>query len=115
RLFVSLWANAKVAVIDLEANKVAAGWATASHPTEMVLSPDGKQLYVACSNSTQVTVLDTSTGATVQTIHCALYPQAPSGNTPNSLCLTPDGQLLFVANADANNLAVFNVTDPKTA
>jgi DNA-binding beta-propeller fold protein YncE len=115
RLFVSLWANAKVAVIDLESNKVSAGWATASHPTEMALSPDGKFLYVACANSTQVTVLDAATGATAQTIHCALYPQAPSGNTPNSLCLTPDGQLLFVANADANNLAVFNVADPKEA
>jgi YVTN family beta-propeller protein len=115
RLFVSLWANAKVAVIDLETNKVSAGWSTASHPTEMVLSPDGKQLYVACANSTQVTVLDTSSGSTIQTIHCALYPHAPSGNTPNSLCLTPDGQLLLVANADANNLAVFNVTDPRTA
>ena len=115
QLFVSLWANAKVAVVDLEANKVIAGWATAAHPTEMALSPDGKVLYVACSNSTQVSVIDTATGMPLQTIHCALYPQAPNGNTPNSLCLTPDGQMLFVANADANNLAVFNVADVKTA
>ena len=42
-----------------------------------------------------------------------LYPAAPSGNTPNSLCLTPDGKMLFVANADANNLAVFNVAEPR--
>ncbi|HEY2784452.1 MAG TPA: alkaline phosphatase family protein [Fimbriiglobus sp.] len=115
RLFVSLWANAKVAVIDLESNKVSAGWSTASHPTEMALSPDGKQLYVACANSTKVSVIDTATGNPVQTIHCALYPQAPNGNTPSSLCLTPDGQLLLVANADANNLTVFNVADPKIA
>ncbi|QEL15181.1 alkaline phosphatase family protein [Limnoglobus roseus] len=113
RLFVSLWANAKVAVIDLETNKVVAGWPTAAHPTEMALSPNGRTLFVACANSTKVSVFDTATGETVQTIHCALYPQAPSGNTPNSLCLTPDGEMLFVANADANNLAVFNVADPK--
>lgn len=115
RLFVSLWANAKIAVIDLETNKVIAGWSTASHPTEMVLSPDAKTLYVACANSTKVSVFDTTTGQPLQTIHCALYPQAPSGNTPNSLCLTPDGEMLFVANADANNLAVINVADPKSA
>lgn len=115
RLFVSLWANAKVAVVDLETNKVVAGWPTAAHPTEMALSPNGKTLYVACANSTQVSVFDTATGTPIQTIHCALYPQAPSGNTPNSLCLTPDGEMLFVANADANNLAVFNVADPKAA
>jgi DNA-binding beta-propeller fold protein YncE len=70
---------------------------------EMVLSPDAKTLFVACSNSTQVSVLDTQTGQGRETISCALHPKAPSGNTPNSLCLTPDGQLLFVANADANN------------
>jgi len=115
RAFVTLWAGAKVAVVDLDANKVVAAWPTAPHPTEMVLSPDGKSLYVACANSTQVTVVDVPSGQTAQTIRCGLYPQAPNGNTPNSLCLTPDGEMLFVANADANNLAVFNVADPKQA
>jgi YVTN family beta-propeller protein len=115
RLFVSLWAKSGIAVVDLEANKVTAVWKTASHPTEMALDPKGKALYVACSNSTQVTVLDPATGSTIQTINAALYPQAPSGNTPNSLALTPDGEMLFVANADANNVAVFNVADAKVA
>ena len=115
RLFVSLWAKAGIAVIDLETNKVTAVWKTASHPTEMLLDPKGKALYVACSNSTQVTVLDPATGITIQTINAALYPQAPSGNTPSSLAMTPDGEMLFVANSDANNLAVFNVADPKMA
>jgi YVTN family beta-propeller protein len=115
RAFVSLWAASAVAVVDLEKNEAVARWATESHPTEMALSPDGKALYVSCANSTKVSVIDPATGTTTQTIHAALYPQAPSGNTPNSLTLTPDGKLLFVANADANNLAVFNVTDPKEA
>jgi DNA-binding beta-propeller fold protein YncE len=115
RAFVSLWAKAAVSVIDLESNKVAGTWATAEHPTEMALAPDGKALYVACANSTKVSVLDPATGESLQTIVAALYPQAPTGNTPNSLSLTPDGQLLFVANADANNLAVFNVADRKAA
>ncbi len=115
RLFVSLWANAKIAVVDLETNTIVDGWQTAEHPTELALSPDAKTLYVSCANSTKVSVFDIATGRPIQTIHCGLYPQAPSGNTPNSLCLTPDGQMLFVANADANNLAVFNVSDPKAA
>ena len=115
RLFVSLWAKGGVAVVDLESNTVSAVWKTASHPTEMATDPKGKVLYVACANSTQVTVIDVSTGETIQTINAALYPQAPAGNTPNSLALTPDGEMLFVANADANNLAVFNVSDSKNA
>ena len=115
RLFVSLWAKAGVAVIDLESNKVVDVWKTASHPTEMIADAKGKLLYVACSNSTQVSVIDTTTGETKQVIDAALYPQAPSGNTPSSLAMSPDGELLFVANADANNVAVFNITDPKEA
>ena len=115
RAFVSLWNRAVVAVLDLQTNTVAGYWKTAEHPTEMVLSPKGDTLYVACANSTTVSVLDTTAGQGLQTIVCALYPQAPNGNTPNSLALTPDGAMLFVANADANNLSVFNVTDPKNA
>ena len=115
RLFVSLWAKSAVAVVDLDTNKVAAVWKTASHPTEMLLDPKGKALYVACANSTQVTVLDPASGQTIQTINAALYPQAPSGNTPSSLAMTPDGEMLFVVNSDANNLAVFNIADPKEA
>jgi DNA-binding beta-propeller fold protein YncE len=115
RAFVSLWNRAAVAVLDLSSNTVAETWPTAEHPTEMVLSPKGDALYVACANSTKVSVLDPATGKPLQTIVCSLYPQAPNGNTPNSLALTPDGAMLFVANADANNLAVFNVADRANA
>ncbi|MFL5240662.1 MAG: bifunctional YncE family protein/alkaline phosphatase family protein [Gemmataceae bacterium] len=115
RLFVSLWNNAAVGVIDLEQKRVMGTWPTEKHPTEMALSPDGQSLFVACANSTKVTVLDTRNGKSRETIACSLYPAAPAGNTPNSLCLTPDGKMLMVANADANNLAVFNVAEPGQA
>jgi DNA-binding beta-propeller fold protein YncE len=115
RLYVSLWSQAAIAVIDVERKQVQAHWATEAHPTETALAPDGKRLFVACANSTKVCVLDTATGRGQETIHCALYPQAPAGNTPNSLSLTPDGTLLFVANADANNLTIFHVGVPGQA
>jgi YVTN family beta-propeller protein len=113
-LFVSLWADAHVAVIDLEKNEVVKRLPTAKHPTEMVVDPKGKALYVACANSTQVSVIDLATLEAIQTINCALYPTAPSGNTPNSLTLLPDSVLL-VANADASNLSAFNVADSRNA
>ena len=115
RAFVSLWAKAKIAVVDLKTNTMVDEWATAAHPTEIKFSKDGEVMYVACSNSTQVSVLSTDNGMSLQTINAALYPKAPSGNTPNSLDITPDGSVLFVANADANNVAVFNIENPKMA
>jgi YVTN family beta-propeller protein len=111
RLFVSLWGKSGVAVIDPAAGKVTATWATEPHPTEMALSPDGSTLYVACANSTRVSVLDTKTGEALETILCALHPKAPPGNTPTSLTLSPDGKTLYVANANANNLAVIDVSE----
>ena len=111
KLYVSLWNKAAIAVVDATGKKVVATWATEQHPTEMALTGDGKTLFVACANSTKVSVVDTQTGKTLQTLNAALYPAAPSGNTPNSLSLTPDDKVLFVANADANNLAVFSVAE----
>ncbi|HJT77931.1 MAG TPA: bifunctional YncE family protein/alkaline phosphatase family protein [Gemmataceae bacterium] len=115
RLYVSLWGKAAVAVLDLEDRRLVATWPTEKHPTEMALAPGGKALFVACANSTKVSVLDPATGKGLETIACSLYPSAPNGNTPSSLCLTPDGQMLFVANADANNVAAFNVAEPGKA
>lgn len=115
RLFVSLWGGAAVAVVNPAEERVEALWKTPSHPTEMVLSPDGLRLYVACANSNLVAVLDTSAGHTLEVINSALFPKAPNGSTPNSLALSPDGSILLVANADNNNLAVFNVAKPGKA
>jgi Phosphoesterase family/Lactonase, 7-bladed beta-propeller len=112
RLYVSLWNKAAIAVVDLKMNKVVQTITTEKHPTEMVFGPGRKTLFVACSNSTRVSVIDLKDGKSIETINCALYANAPNGNTPNSLCLTPDGKILFVANADNNNLAVFNVEKP---
>jgi WD40 repeat protein len=121
RVYVSLWAKAKVAVLKFSAviqsdlDLLFNDFPTEQHPTEMLLSPDGKILYVACANSTKVSVLWAADGKPLQTINTALYANAPAGNTPCSLSLTPDGELLFVANADNNNVAVFNVSNPKQA
>ncbi len=114
RLFLSLWGKSAVAVIGLDGRldqgKVLAVWPTASHPTEMALSPDEEALYVACADSSAVSVLDTQTGRELERIGTSLYPQAPNGSTPDSLALAANGNTLWIANADANNVAVFDVS-----
>ena len=112
RVYVSLWGNAEVAVVDLDSQKVIARWPTQEHPNEMVLTATGHTLFVANANRNTVTVFDTETGKTLETLTAALYPNAPSGSTPNSLALTPDEKILFVANDGNNNLAVFDVSAP---
>lgn len=112
RLYVSLWAQAAIAVIDLNSEQVLARWPTQEHPCEMALSRSGDLLFVANANRNTVSVFQTQTGDPIETIWAALYPQSPPGSTPNSLALSPDERTLFVANADNNNVAVFDVSRP---
>ncbi len=109
RLYVSLWAQASVAVIDVGSERVLTRWPAEEHPCEMTLSRSGKLLFVANSSRNTVTVFDTEAGTAVETICSALYPKAPPGSTPNSVALAPDEKTLFVANADNNSVAVFDV------
>jgi DNA-binding beta-propeller fold protein YncE len=112
RLYVSLWAQSSVAVVDLDSNRVLDRWPTQEHPCEMALTKSGKFLFVANANRNTVTVIDADSGKTVESIWAALFPDSPAGSTPNSLALSPDDRRLFVANANNNTIAVFDVSVP---
>jgi len=112
RLYVSLWAQSCVAVVDLKSNEVVGRWATGPHPNEMVLSRSRRYLFVANANHNTVTVLDTRMGTTIETLDASLSPGDLPGSTPESLALSPDERTLFVANACNNNIAVFDVSLP---
>src|SRR5258706_6767141 len=84
---------------------------TEEHPNALVLSQDGKRLFVACGNSSSIWVFDTFSGQPIEQISMSLYPNAPRTSTPNSLALSPDGQTLLVSNADSNAVAVVDVSN----
>ncbi|GAB4311431.1 MAG: alkaline phosphatase family protein [Candidatus Sumerlaeia bacterium] len=108
-LYVSLWGAARVAEVDLTKRAVRRLVATGDHPNDMVLTRDGRRLFVSNANDNTITVIDTARGEAVETLRSALYPQAPAGSTPNALALSPDEQFLLIANADNNNLALFEI------
>ena len=112
RLYVSCWAQARVAVIDLKTRQLAGYWPAEPHPNEMALARDGHYLLVANANHNTVSVLETSSGRVIETLAAELLPASPPGSTPNSLALSPDEKLLFVANANINAVAVFDFSQP---
>ncbi len=112
RLYVSLWAQKHVAVLDLATWKEVARWEVEEHPNEMLLTKSGKHLFVANANRNSVSVVDVETGRVAETLVAELTPNAPPGNTPNSLALSPNGEQLFVANANINAVAVFEMEEP---
>jgi YVTN family beta-propeller protein len=112
RLYVSDWARPTVLAIDPDDLRVVAKIAVGEHPNQIAASPSDDRLFVACANSNQVSVIDTSQGVVTETIYTALFPKAPEGSTPDALAVSPDGQKLFVANADNNCVAVIDISAP---
>jgi hypothetical protein len=67
---------------------------------------------VANANRNSISVIDTTTGKTIETLLATLVADAEPGNTPNSVALSADEKLLFVANANINAVSVFDVAEP---
>ncbi|MGH2785476.1 MAG: bifunctional YncE family protein/alkaline phosphatase family protein [Actinomycetota bacterium] len=83
------------------------------HPSDLLLAPDGKSLYVTNGNDDTVSVIDTATDTVRATIDVAPYPNAPKSTAPQGLAITPDGATLFVANGGNNNVAVVDTATAK--
>ena len=89
-----------------------AKWAVEEHPNiEMALTRSGRYLFVANANRNTVTVLDTTTGRTVETLSAAFTADmAARFDTEQPGVVALDESTLFVANACNNNVAVFDIS-----
>ena len=110
KLYISLWTSAAVAVYDIAGGAIAAEIQTGQHPNELLLNKKGSRLFVANSNDNTVSVIDTRSGKTMETISTTLFPTRLAGSTTNGLALSADEKRLYIANADNNYLAVFDVS-----
>lgn len=90
-----------VSVIDLATNKAIATVPVGHTPQGVVVNPAGTAIYIANSDSNEVTVIDAVTYAT-KTI--------PVGVTPVGLAMHPDGRHIYVANVNdtTNTLSVID-------
>jgi YVTN family beta-propeller protein len=111
-LYITCWGCDKVLVYDLEKNLWKSPIIVGDNPNEMLVTKDGKYLYVCNSNDNSVSVVDLSTRRVIETLDAALFPNSPSGSTTNSLALDPISKRLYIANANNNCLAVFDVAVP---
>ena len=128
RAFVALWNASEVVELDLAKgtvgrklallkpdNPVAAG----THPCALLISPDGKTMYVALANRDAVAAVNV--GGEMFSLKgyfdTRLPHQSYFGAEPEALALSPDGSRLYVANAISDAIAVMNTAKltPKAA
>jgi YVTN family beta-propeller protein len=72
-------------------------------PQGSVLSKDGRELYVTCTDGTGITVIDTAKNSVLAHI--------PTSKGPNRIALTPDGNTLVYSISAENKVGFAN---PKT-
>lgn len=74
-------------------------------PLNVALRPDGRELYVTCSGSDSVIVVDPVARAKVGEI--------PAGGMPEDVAFSPDGKRAFVTNMFDDTLSVIDVATRK--
>jgi len=105
-LFVAERDANQVAVVQVPAGKVLHRIALPAEPTSMVLSADGKTLYVtAAAPKSTVCAIDTASAKISFTL--------PAGHTATGVAVSPDGKRLYVCNRFNNDVWVYDLAEKK--
>jgi YVTN family beta-propeller protein len=111
KVFVSLWNESAVAVVDPRRFVVKRRIKTGAHPGALLASGDGRHLFVACANTDTVSVIDTTAEREIERIPVGLRGADMSGNSAQALALDASGRTLFVGNAQSASVAVVRLGD----
>ncbi len=111
-LYISIWGAEQLVIYNTESHTLTNSITTGTHPNDMMLTKNGKYIFIANAEDNSVSVIDIKNKKVIETLNCALYPNAPAGSTSNGVALSEDDKTLYIANADNNCLAVFDVTLP---
>jgi DNA-binding beta-propeller fold protein YncE len=117
--YVALWNASEVVELDLVKGPVGRklamlkglnATAAGSHPSAVLLAPDGQTLYVALANRDAVAAIDLAGGAfALKGYFDARLPgQTYYGAQPEALALSEDGRRLYCANMGSDAVAVMD-------
>ena len=74
-------------------------------PLEMLLSPDGRRLYVVCQASDELRVVDVASSKVVTAVSV--------GRAPRGITLSPDGTQIYVTNSTDDTVSVIDAATLK--
>ncbi|MBL7728939.1 MAG: beta-propeller fold lactonase family protein, partial [Dinghuibacter sp.] len=107
RVYVTIFDENKIAVIDAATNTVTGYYATDNRPTGIDISNDGSKLYVANQNTNSVIVFNTTTGSRITTID--LGPTTLVNGGAAGLVLNHANTRAYVAIQDASQVKVIDL------
>ena len=98
-----------VSKLDLKENKVLAELEVGLHPAGLALCTDGSKLYSANASSDTVTIIDTQTFRSLETLLVRPDEKLPFGSITNAVALSEDGHTLYAANGGNNAIALISL------
>ena len=101
RLLVSNEKDNTITVIDGKTLAVVKTVRVGARPRGIILSKDGKSLYICTSDADHIEELDLASLTVSRTL--------PSGPDPETFTISPDGKLLYVSNENDNMVSVVDV------
>ena len=107
KVYVGLFKDNAVAVLDTGGNRVIGTIPVPAGPHGLVATPDGRKVYVSSDGASTVSVIDTATDRVVGSIEV--------GQNPHGLAMSPDGRLVLVSGFGTNQaLLIDTATDRVT-
>jgi PQQ-dependent catabolism-associated beta-propeller protein len=103
RIFVSNEKDNTITVLDGKTFDILKTVAVGARPRGIVLSRDGKSLYICTSDADHIEVADLASLKVIRIL--------PSNPDPEFLALSHDGKTLYVANEDNSEVSVLDVAD----
>lgn len=103
--FVSSEKDNAISLLDLKTQTVTGTIATCKRPRHMQLTPDGKQLAVACGDSHEADFIDLATRKSVRRVKL--------GEDPEIFDLSADGKTLYVSNEEDGELGIVDLASGK--
>lgn len=110
----TIGSSGTVSVVDLVAGKEIKQVDVGLQPSDLVLSRDGKLLFVTNSNSDTVSCIDTARLRAIKRISVRPDVKLPFGSTPNGIALSEDERTLYVCNSSNNAIGVFDLASGKS-
>src|SRR5215467_2816149 len=100
KAYVGLFKDNAIAVLDTGTNGVQGTIPVPQGPHGIVITPDGRKVYVSSDGASTVSVIDTQTDKVVRSIEV--------GTNPHGLAITPDGRQVLVGAFGTNQVLLID-------
>src|SRR5262245_3047726 len=102
KAYVGLFKDNAIAVLDTGTNRVQSTIPVPQGPHGIVITPDGRKVYVSSDGASTVSVIDTQTDKIVKSIEV--------GTNPHGLAISPDGRQVLVGAFGTNQVLLIDTS-----